>query len=100
MSDTKAVTVTILDKAYQVACPPGEQAALVASARHLDQTMRHIRATGKVIGIERIAVMAALNVSNDLLQQHAETSANSHYHDEALARLHKKLDTALATLRN
>jgi cell division protein ZapA len=60
--------VTILDKEYQVACPPEQQAELLLSARHLDEQMRAIRSTGKVIGLERIAVMAALNISHELLQ--------------------------------
>ena len=62
------VTVSILDKEYQVACPEDQQAELLLSARHLDEQMRAIRATGKVIGLERIAVMAALNISHELLQ--------------------------------
>lgn len=61
-------SVTILDKDYQVACPPEQQAELLLSARHLDEQMRAIRSTGKVIGLERIAVMAALNISHELLQ--------------------------------
>ena len=44
------VSVKILDKEYQVACPPEQQAELLLSARHLDEQMRAIRATGKVIG--------------------------------------------------
>ncbi|MEO0437104.1 MAG: cell division protein ZapA [Pseudomonadota bacterium] len=62
------VTVSILDKDYQVACPQEQQAELLLSAKHLDEQMRSIRAHGKVIGLERIAVMAALNISHELLQ--------------------------------
>lgn len=94
-NDKKTVTVTILDKAYQVACPLGEQVALVASARHLDQTMRDIRGSGKVIGMERISVMAALNMTNDLLRQGAENDANSRYNDNSLNHIHEKLDAAI-----
>ena len=94
-NEKKTVTVTILDKSYQVACPLGEQVALVASARHLDQTMREIRGSGKVIGIERISVMAALNMTNDLLRQSAENDANSRYTDTSLQRIHDKLDNAI-----
>lgn len=94
--EKKTVNVSILEKSYQVACPLGEQVALVASARHLDQTMREIRNSGKVIGIERISVMAALNVTNDLLRQGAESDANDRYEDERLARMHRQLDDALA----
>ncbi|MEL7043695.1 MAG: cell division protein ZapA [Pseudomonadota bacterium] len=68
MSKAGTFSVTILDKEYQVACPPEQQAELLLSARHLDEQMRAIRSTGKVIGLERIAVMAALNISHELLQ--------------------------------
>ena len=65
---SNTVTVSILDKEYQVACPEEQQADLLLSAKHLDEQMRSIRANGKVIGLERIAVMAALNISHELLQ--------------------------------
>ena len=95
-ANRKTVNVTILDKHYQVACPPGEQVALTASARHLDEQMRSIRDTGKVVGLERIAVMAALNITNDMLQRSAETDAHGRYVEDAARRLHAKLDAALA----
>ena len=65
----ETVIVKILDKEYQVACPPDEEAALTQAARYLDQHMRDIRSTGKVIGLERVAIMAALNISHELLAQ-------------------------------
>ncbi|MEO0576398.1 MAG: cell division protein ZapA [Pseudomonadota bacterium] len=68
MSDNLAeVTVRILDKEYQVACPVDERTHLLDAATHLDQQMRMIRDSGKVVGLDRIAVMAALNMSNELL---------------------------------
>ncbi|OEY65673.1 cell division protein ZapA [Marinobacter sp. X15-166B] len=63
------VEVKILDKEYLVACPAEKQAALLEAAGHLDQKMREIRTSGKVFGTERIAVMAALNITHELLQQ-------------------------------
>ena len=62
------VTVRILDKDYLIACQPDEQDDLLASARHVDERMREIRKTGRVIGTDRIAVMAALNLAYELLQ--------------------------------
>jgi cell division protein ZapA len=61
------VTVRILEKEYQVACPPGERNALLDSAEFLNARMREIRDTGKVVGLDRIAVMAALE--NDARQR-------------------------------
>ncbi|MHB8743154.1 MAG: cell division protein ZapA, partial [Sulfuricaulis sp.] len=62
------VTVTILDKEFMVACPEAERAALVAAAGHLDKKMREIQSSGKVMGAERTAVMAALNIAHELLE--------------------------------
>ena len=66
--DPSRVTVKILEKEYHVTCPPEERPALVDSAEYLNRKMREIRDSGKVIGLDRIAVMAALNIVNELLQ--------------------------------
>ena len=68
MSAPQTLQVVILDKDYQVSCPPEEREALLRSADELDQRMRRIRASGGVIGLERIAIMAALNLTYELLQ--------------------------------
>ena len=65
--DTRIVKVSILDEEYEVSCPAHQQQELLLSAAHLDRQMRAIREAGKVIGRERIAVMAALNLSHGLL---------------------------------
>lgn len=61
----KPVSLNILGKEYKIACPQEEQAGLIQTARELDNQMRKIRDTGKVIGSERIAVLAALNLAHD-----------------------------------
>ncbi len=66
--DIQRVTVRLLDKEYQVACPEDEREALIESAEILNRKMREIRDSGKVVGLERVAVMAALNVCHDMLQ--------------------------------
>ena len=60
------VTIRILGKDYMVACPTGAQSSLVSSARQVDETMREIRRSGKIIGSERIAVITALNLAHEL----------------------------------
>ena len=65
------VSVRILDKEYQVACPASERTDLLDSAEVLDAKMREIQNTGRVVGLDRIAVMAALNMANDLLRAQA-----------------------------
>lgn len=66
--DPSLVSVKILEKEYHVTCPPEERPALVDSAEYLNRKMREIRDSGKVIGLDRIAVMAALNIVNELLK--------------------------------
>jgi len=68
MTDAQPINISILDKDYKVACPPGEQSALLESAKFLDSKMREIRDTGNIMGSERIAVITALNMANDLLR--------------------------------
>jgi cell division protein ZapA len=61
------VTIRILEKEYHVACPAPEKAQLLASAELLNKKMREIRDSGKVVGLDRVAVMAALNLASELL---------------------------------
>lgn len=61
--------ITVLGREYKVACKEHERDALVEAVSFLDARMREIRDTGKVAGLERIAVMAALNIANDLLSE-------------------------------
>jgi len=65
------VSVRILDKEYQVACPASERTELLDSAEMLNAKMREIRDSGRIVGLDRIAVMAALNMANDLLHAQA-----------------------------
>ena len=66
--DPSRVSVKILEKEYHVNCPLEERPALLDSAEYLNRKMREIRDSGKVIGLDRIAVMAALNIVNELLK--------------------------------
>jgi cell division protein ZapA len=69
------VSVRILDKDYQVACPASERTDLLDSAEILNAKMREIRDSGKIVGLDRIAVMAALNMANDWLHAQARDQA-------------------------
>jgi len=66
---TEPVVIEILGKEYRIACADNERDALLASARYLSEKMGDVRTGGKVIGSEKIAVMAALNIAHELLQQ-------------------------------
>lgn len=91
-NNQQSVTVSILDKDYQIACPPNEREALHQAAKDLDARMRVIRSSGSVIGLERIAIMAALNLCYDL-QKFADKSDEKH--TASLERLLVKLDNTL-----
>lgn len=90
------VEVKILDKEYLVACPEEEQEALIRAARHLDGKMREIRTSGKVFGTERIAVMAALNMTHELLEKDSMSDATS----TILKAMDNKLEDALGEPSN
>jgi len=76
MTDMYAhVSVRILEKEYQISCPANERTELLDSAEMLNAKMREIRDSGKVVGLDRIAVLAALNMANDLLKLKANDEA-------------------------
>jgi cell division protein ZapA len=65
-SEPARVSVRILEKEYFVACPYEERSALLDSAEVLNARMREIRDSGKVVGLDRIAVMVALNLTHEM----------------------------------
>ena len=93
-TETSTLEVFILDKSYRINCPENEQESLRASAQYLDRKMRDIRGGGKVIGLERIAVIAALNITHELLNASRHMDAESDSKAE-LARLISKIEKTL-----
>ncbi len=91
----KQETIHLLDKEYTVACPPEERDGLLESARRLDAKMREIRTGGKILGSERVVVMAALNVIFELLQDKQSSSGSSQEMDLRLKLIQEKIDSAL-----
>jgi cell division protein ZapA len=90
------VTVKILDKEYQVSCPADEVDALTTSARHLDEHMRTIRESGKVFGLDRIAVMAALNIANEYINNRESLDSTQGSVDDKVSALSDRVSQALA----
>lgn len=88
----ETLSVHILGKDYQVACPEEDQDALLRAASELDRRMRAIRQSGNVIGVERIAVMAALNLSNEVLTGQQQIRDVD---QEVVDSLHSRIDEAL-----
>ena len=96
MSDTFAhVTVRILEKEYHVACPAAEKPSLMASAELLNSKMREIRDSGKVVGLDRVAVMAALNLANELLRVQGQEDELKNIVGVRIRAMREHLDSAL-----
>lgn len=96
MNDMYAhVTVRILEKEYHVACPASEKADLLASAELLNAKMREIRDGGKVVGLDRVAVMAALNLANDLLKMRGQDEELKDIVGLRIKAMRQRLDDAL-----
>ncbi len=89
------VVVKILDKEYQVSCPPSEQDALLKSARYLDESMRKIKSRGNIHGLEKIAVMAALNITHEMLAKSQQLNENRHMTAQQVKTLEDKIDRSL-----
>lgn len=97
MSELVQERVSILDRSYTIACKPEERQELIESARMLDRKMREIRDSGRIIGTERVAVMAALNIAHELLEQRAREQG---YTVELKARLQAMQDKVAAVLED
>lgn len=89
------VTVRILEKEYNVACPVEEKASLLASAELLNGKMREIRDSGKVVGLDRVAVMAALNLANELIKAQGQDEELKNIVGLRIRAMREHLDSAL-----
>ena len=95
-NNSKSISVKLLGKEYKINCPKGQEPELVDAALHLDQKMAEIRNHGRIYGLERIAIMAALNLSHELLTNSNSSSATAAEINQRLQQLHDKIDQALA----
>lgn len=93
---SEPVTVRILEREYRVMCAPAERRALMDSALFLDQQMREIRDSGRISSVEKIAVMCALNLSEEILKLRQESSDRREKIDNRISELSGRLDQALA----
>lgn len=91
------VSVRILDKEYQVACESEERTDLLDSAEILNSKMLEIRNSGRVVGLDRIAVMAALNMANDLLHAQARDRLIEGDLSGRLKNISDRVESALGT---
>ncbi len=92
--EQKPITVTILDKEYTVACTDDESESLHNSVEFLNGKMKEVRSSGKVVGSERIVVMAALNIVHEFLENKSNPGVSEDAQD-TLQRVHDKISNAL-----
>lgn len=97
--DYRTVTVRIHDRDYGMACAPGEEEALRASARLVDERLRDIRLSGKVMGMEKMLVMAAINIAHELVRQQDQTARQQLSLERRLSALNARAEAALAETR-
>lgn len=95
MAIPNTVSVTILDKEYRVSCPEDERLGLEKSAQFLDGKMQSIKQSGRIVGLDRIAVMAGLNITHELLAEDQEKKGASLGFKERIQALENKIDFAI-----
>ena len=93
---SKTLTISIMNKEFQVACPEGEEEALQRAARYLSEQMQEIRRSGKVVGMDRIAIMTALNMSHELLSGQSKVQTSQDYAKLRIRALNDRLENAIA----
>lgn len=99
MSTTIPVSVHILGKEYRIACPQDEKDDLLATARYVDERMRQIRTNSQISGLDKIAVLAALNIAHEFtqLQQQQQHAVEQNQHlAQSLQRMQENIERALA----
>jgi len=96
-SNSKSVSVRILGKNYQIACPSGHEHELLDAANYLDKNLRDTKRNSRVAGSERIILMGALNIAHQLLTLRSKSQESSEEFKEYIESLNKKLDLALIT---
>jgi cell division protein ZapA len=96
--DQARVSVRIMEKEYVVACPYEERSQLLDAAEYLNGRMREIRDSGKVVGLDRVAVMVALNMAHELLQVRGRDAKAEKAESDAggkVRALRERVETAL-----
>ncbi|OGT60164.1 MAG: hypothetical protein A3E85_04220 [Gammaproteobacteria bacterium RIFCSPHIGHO2_12_FULL_45_12] len=88
-------TIEILGKFYPVKCPAREEAALQETAKYLNKKMSEVQESGKVINLERIAIITALNMAHEFLEQDRQKGSLTSKINQHITKLQDKLDQAL-----
>ncbi len=94
--DSRGLDVAIMGRQFRIACPPGQEAELLRAVDYLDRKMREIRDSGKVVGVERIAVMVALNITYELLALQGSGGFDIEAYRRRIAAMEIAIDQALS----
>jgi cell division protein ZapA len=93
--DQARVSVRIMEKEYVISCPYEERTALLDTAEFLNSRMREIRDSGKVVGLDRIAVMVALNLANELLRLKSQDTKVENEASSRIRALRERVEGAI-----
>ena len=97
--EVDTVSITILGREYQISCPPDEEEALRKSAKYLDKQMEKVKSRGSTLAFEKVAVMAALNICHELLQQSRQAESSESDAQGRIRSLQQKIESALQSSR-
>lgn len=89
---SEAVSIRVLDREYTVGVEPDERDSLMAAARLLDGKMREVRGANRMAAVDRVAILAALNLAHELQQLRSENERRDHDLARALGDLQRRLD--------
>lgn len=95
MTQTRPVPVTILGREYLISCQEGEEEQLQAAANYVNEKMQRMKNSGSVIGAEQTAVIAALNIANEMFACKRENNDYTSEVGSVVERLHQKVNEAL-----
>src|SRR5690242_8064392 len=95
MKSGKAMDVSIMGRDFRINCPDDEREELLKAVTYLDKKMREIRDSGKVIGSERVAIMAALNITHELLIERGRDRFDTEEFRRRIDRMQAMLETVL-----
>lgn len=96
---TGSVTISILGRDYQISCPPEEEEALRKSARHLAKQMEQVKSRGSSLPYEKIAVLAALNITHEFLQTSHQATSIEHDSQLEIKQIEHKIEAILHASR-
>ena len=100
MSEARSLQISIMGREFRVACPENEQAGLLEAVDYLNRKMLDIRDAGKIIGLERIAIMAALNIAHEMLTMKVGGGFDMGDVKRRMARMETVIDQAMAEQPN